>query len=318
MSYLENLSFALSVTAPIFLVMVTGWLLRRIRLIDADFVETASQLVFKVALPTLIFLNLAQLELTAVLHPEQLAFGLTATVLGFVLLWLLTGWLRLVTADRGVFIQGAFRGNLGIIGIAVCANLYGNEGLAVGSVLLAVLTFSYNILSVYALTAAGGGKTPWRKILTGIVCNPLIISIAAGTVVALLAIPLPTLLVESGDYFSAMTLPLALLCVGASINRRAWRALSSLSIWAVALKLAILPAVYTLGAIALGFEGILLGTLFAMFAAPTATVSYIMARAMGGNSDLAAGLVALSTLLAPVTLSVGIYFLSAWNLIAPS
>lgn len=316
MTYLDNLSFALSVTAPIFIVMAAGWVLRRINMIDGGFVETASQLVFKVALPTLIFLNLAQLEIATVLDPGQLLFGLGATVAGFVLLWLVSGWLGMAPADRGVFVQGAFRGNLGIVGIAVCAQLYGGEGLAVGSVLLAVLTFSYNVLSVYALSAAAGGATQWRQIWLGILRNPLIISIVAGTTVGLLKLPLPGLLVQSGDYFSAMTLPLALLCVGATINRQAWRTVSPLAVWAVALKLLILPAVYTGIAIALGFKGLLLGTLFAMFAAPTATVSYIMARAMGRNADLAASLVALSTLLAPVTLSLGIYLLGIWGLIA--
>ncbi len=314
MTYLQNLSFALSVTGPIFIVMAAGWVLRRINLIDSGFVETASQLVFRVALPTLIFLNLAQLEIASVLDPSQLLFGLGATVAGFVLLWLVSGWLGMAPADRGVFVQGAFRGNLGIVGIAVSAQLYGSEGLAVGSVLLAVLTFSYNVLSVYALSSAGGA-TEWRQIWLGILRNPLIISIVAGTTVGLLKLPLPELLVQSGDYFSAMTLPLALLCVGATINRQAWRTVSPLAAWAVALKLLILPALYTGIAIALGFKGLLLGTLFAMFAAPTATVSYIMARAMGRNGDLAASLVALSTLLAPVTLSLGIYLLGVWGLI---
>jgi predicted permease len=82
LTYLDNLSFALSVTAPIFLVMAVGWLLRRVGLIDGAFVETASELVFKVALPTLIFLNLAQLELATVLAPSQLALGLGIYLLG--------------------------------------------------------------------------------------------------------------------------------------------------------------------------------------------------------------------------------------------
>lgn len=315
MSYLDNLGFALSVTMPIFLVMAVGWFLRLVEIIDYAFVETGSQLVFKVALPTLIFLNLVQLELTSVFSPAQLALALGLTMAGFVLLWRLSGWLRLAPPDRGVFVQGAFRGNLGVVGMAVCASLYGAEGLAVGAVLLAVMTFLYNVLSVYALAAATGGTTPWRKIWWGILRNPLIISILLGTAAILVDLQLPPLLVQTGDYFSAMTLPLALLCVGASINREAWRSVSSLSLWGVALKLLILPAAYTGIAALFGFEGVLLGTLFAMFAAPTATVSYVMARAMRGNSELAAGIVALSTLLAPITLSLGIYLLSAWELI---
>ncbi|QCF27752.1 AEC family transporter [Hydrocarboniclastica marina] len=297
--------------------MGMGWVLRRAGLIDDAFVETASQLVFRVALPTLIFLNLSQLDLASVLDLNQLLFALGVTVLGFGLLWATTGWLGLAPENRDVFVQGAFRGNLGIVGIALCASLYGNEGLAVGSVLLAVLTFAYNVLSVYALAAADGGATPWREIFLNILRNPLIISIVSGTAVTLLGVPLPDLVVDSGDYFSALTLPLALLCVGASINRQAWRAVNKLSSWSVCLKLVVLPALYTGGAVAMGFNDLLLGTLFVMFAAPTATVSYVMARAMRGNSELAASLVALSTLLSPISLSLGIWMLSSWGFIAP-
>ena len=75
--------------------------------------------------------------------------------------------------------------------------------------------------------------------------------------------------------------------------------------------------ILTGGAIAFGFDfnATELGTLFAMFAAPTATVSYVMARSMGGNHQLAANIVALSTLLAPITLSIGIYLLRSLALI---
>lgn len=51
--------------------------------------------MFKDALPALIFLNFAQLEVASVLNPVQLAFELGATLTGFALLWLLSGWLNI-------------------------------------------------------------------------------------------------------------------------------------------------------------------------------------------------------------------------------
>lgn len=309
---IEHFSFALDVVAPIFLVLVVGMVMRRQGIIDEAFVATASRLVFNLALPALIFVNLASLSLESVLKPDQLILALVLTVAGFALLWMASGYLIARPADRGVFVQGAFRGNLGIVGIALCANLYGQPGLAMGSVLLAVLTLAYNILSVFALSASNDGAAPsWRRMLKDILRNPLILSILAGIVVAALGWPLPGILHRSLDYFGAMTLPLALLCVGASITLASLRHSSVLAAWVVALKLVLLPAAYTTVAWVYGFEGQALGTLFAMFAAPTATVSYVMVRAMGGNSDLAANLVALTTLFSPLTLSLGISLLSA-------
>ncbi|MFE8070231.1 AEC family transporter [Marinobacteraceae bacterium S3BR75-40.1] len=313
---LEHLAFALGIVAPIFLVLVVGIVLRRQGVIDEAFINTASRLVFNLALPALIFVNLAGLELSDVVEPAQLLLALAVTVIGFVILWHLSGAFIPEPENRGTFVQGAFRGNLGIVGIALCANLYGQAGLAMGSMLLAVLTLAYNLLSIYALSAGrGSGAQAWLSMLRGIIRNPLILSILAGVSVAALGWQLPAILTKSLDYFAAMTLPLALLCVGATITLGALRHSSRLTLWAVLLKLVILPGAYTGAALAWGFQGPALGTLFAMFAAPTATVSYIMARAMGGNADLAANLVALTTLFSPLSLSLGLSLLSALQLL---
>ncbi|MGP4845301.1 AEC family transporter [Marinobacter sp. 1Y8] len=318
MSYLDNLLFALSVTAPIFLVMGTGWLLRRIGWITEDFEEVGSKLVFKLALPALILTSLVDLDLSSTVNPQHLGYGVATTLISFLVLWVISAWWPGSGPDRGVFVQGAFRGNLGIIGLAVCASLYGKSGLAMGSILLAGMTLFYNILSVFALQAASGrGQTSWRHVTLGIVKNPLIISILSGLLIAALKIPVPKLLLTSAAYFGQMTLPLALLCVGATLTLSALRHGSIPALIAVLIKLVLLPVILTGGAIAFGFDfnATELGTLFAMFAAPTATVSYVMARSMGGNHQLAASIVALSTLLAPITLSIGIYLLRSLALI---
>lgn len=316
MSIYANLLFAVSAIAPIFLVLAVGWFLRRVQLVDDAFVGTASKLVFNVALPSLIFVNLVKLDLQQVLHWAQLAYGLGATLVAFVVIWLASGPLIASDQDRGVFVQGAFRGNLGIIGIALCQRLFADTGLAMGSMLLAVMTLSYNVLSVFALSASrDGGGLPWKQILGSIVRNPLIISILLGSVVAFFRWPIPGVILTSGHYFAAMTLPLALVCVGASLSAEAIRDSSGLAMGSVVLKIAVLPLLMTTGAWALGFRGAQLGTLFAMFSAPTATVSYVMTRAMGGNARMAATIVATSTLLSPLTISLGLSLLRSAGLI---
>lgn len=316
MSYLDNLLFSLSVTAPIFLVMAAGWLLRRIHWIDDTFVETGSRLVFKLALPALILTSLVDLDLSTWVDPRHVGFGMAATLISFVVLWIVSAWWPGTGPDRGVFVQGAFRGNLGIIGVAVCASLYGQTGLAVGSILLAGMTLLYNILSVFALTAASGrGAASWRSIVSNLVRNPLIVSILLGLLLAALKVPVPDLILTSAAYFGQMTLPLALLCVGATLSLNSLRLGSAPTIAATVVKLVILPVVFTLAAIPLGFDALQLGTLFAMFASPTATVSYVMARSMNGNHQLAANIIALTTLVAPITLSLGIYLLRTLDMI---
>ncbi len=309
--YLESLAFAASVTLPIFCLVLLGWLFQRLRLIDDHFVARASKLIFSAALPTLIFINIVQLDIGAVVHAGQLAYALLSTLVAFLLLWW-GAWRWIATPeDRGVFVQGALRGNLGIIGLALCASLYGPPGLAMGSLLLAAITLLYNVLSVFILTLAvqQSPRIDWRRLLGDLARNPLIIAILAALPLAALEWRLPAILLQTGRYFADLTLPLALLCVGATIHLKTLRDTSNLSLWATLIKLLALPGLQTLGAWWLGLDGLLLGTLFLMLASPTATVSFVMTQAIGGNGRLAANLVALSTLASVLTLSLGLFLL---------
>ncbi len=80
-------------------------------------------------------------------------------------------------------------------------------------------------------------------------------------------------------------------------------------------KLVVAPMVITLGAYLIGFRGIELGILFFMNASPVAAASYVMARSMGGNSVLAANIIALTTVLSTLTCTLGIIVLNSFALI---
>ena len=64
MEFYQAFSFATTVTAPIFLLLVLGVLLRRFQLIDEHFSHVASRLVFNVALPVMLFMSVLKVDLT--------------------------------------------------------------------------------------------------------------------------------------------------------------------------------------------------------------------------------------------------------------
>ncbi|WP_404852791.1 AEC family transporter, partial [Escherichia coli] len=128
----------------------------------------------------------------------------------------------------------------------------------------------------------GGGKGI-KPILNGIAKNPLIIAILSALPFGLLGIELPQLVITTGNYFANMTLPLALLCTGASLNLKALRGGAMLTGWATVNRLFCIPLLLVLGAWALGFSQQALGILFLISSTPTAAASYVMTRAMGGR-----------------------------------
>jgi len=314
--FLSMLDFAFGVTGPIFLTVSLGIFLKRVNVIDTVLMDKASKLVFMVALPALLFMSVVKTDLSKVLNPELLLVSVGATIAVFILLSMVAPILVTNARDRGVFVQGAFRGNLAIVGLALCINAYGDAGLASASILMSILTLFYNVLSIYTLSASldAGGQSV-RKIGVSILKNPLIIAIVSGMVINVLRIPIPAVAMKTGGYLAQMTLPLALLCIGGSLSFSEMRSSSWVAMWSVAAKLVITPIFILLIVYWYGFRGMDLGVVFLMVSTPSAAVSYIMVQAMGGNAKLAANIVVVSTLLSLVTVSLGLVILKAWGVI---
>lgn len=305
----------LAVTLPVFAMLFLGFVLRLRRQIDEPFINTASALVFNVSLPVLLFLAILRADLASALQPALLGYFVLATLGCFLLTW---GWAiwRVPRAERGVYVQGAFRGNNGIVGLALAASLYGDYGLSLGGVLGGVVILTYNSLSVLVLEYynPNARTTPW-SVLRGILRNPLILGVLAAIPFAAWQIALPQWLLTCAQYLAQLTLPLALLCIGASLSLAVLRRSSSLALGSSLLKMLWLPALATAGAAWWGFRGAELGILFLYFASPTAAASFIMARAAGGNHQLAAAIIVVTTLLAVLTINLGLFVLQWLDLI---
>ncbi len=314
---LDDLIFAATITTPIFCILGLGIIFKRIGWISDEFARLGSNLVFKVTLPCLLFVKLVKTDFRHDLPITLVVYALIATVAVFLILDRILSPRLQTVSDRGVFVQGAFRSNMGIIGLAFCLSAFGEGVVATASIYLAVMTTLFNILAVLTLTRHRDDldrRGELLPVLLGIVKNPLILAITAGVVISLLGIHVPTILLETGGYFARMTLPLALLCAGASIRLQEFQTSPPLY-WAVAGKLLFVPLIITLGGIIIGLRGEELGVLYLMCAAPTAAASYPMTQAMGGNHHLAAAIIATTSLASLLFTTLGIFLLRSFELI---
>ncbi|HBM10945.1 AEC family transporter [Pseudomonas sp. Choline-3u-10] len=299
----------LSVTAPVFVMLFIGVALMRLRLIDGAFIHTASTLVFKATMPTLLFLSVIKADLSAALQPTLLVYYVAATVGGFLLAWAWALW-RCPVADRGVYVQGAFRGNNGVVGLALATSLYGDYGLSLGGVLAGLVILLYNSLSAVVLAIySPDGQADAGAIIRSILRNPLIIGVTSAIPFAYWQIALPDWLMTSGQYFAQLTLPLALICIGGTLSISVLRESSSVAMSSSLMKMVWFPALATLGAWLCGFRGAELGILFLYFGCPTASSSFVMARAVNSNHQLAATIIVITTLGAALTINVGLFLL---------
>jgi predicted permease len=307
------LLFTLETTLPIFILVLLGLLLRRRSVIDDAFIATSSKLVFNITLPVLMFMAVARSDSGAGQHLPLIGFVLSAALLGALLSALWAGALMLSVPQRGAFIQASFRSNLGIIGLALCINAYGEEGGVLGALLLAVITPVYNLLAVFFLTRQQ--QVRWLAQLRLILSNPLIIAIVLAVPFSALQWPLPEVALRVGNSLAAMTLPLALIGVGGSLSFAALRRGSAVVLHIVTLKLLVVPVIIAVAAWGCGFRGVELGVICLMFASPTAAAAFVMARSMGSDAELTANAIALTTIGSVLTVSGFVYVLSLLPLV---
>ena len=316
-AFIDQLLFSASITGPICLMLFLGIVLKRIKLINDNFIEVASKLVFQVTLPAMLFLSIVNTTHDFSSSSHLIAYGLMANFLFFLFTALSSRLTFKESTDHGVITQGGFRANTAIIALAYVANMYGDTGVALAAIYVAATTLLYNVQAVIALTSKDdtSDQKALKIMIKTLTKNPLIISIILGIICSYLSLPIPSIVTDAGQYFADMTLPLALLCAGGSLNLHAMKEDKKPTWFATAYKLLLSPILITSGGVIFGFRGVELGLLFCMSAAPTAAASYVMARAMGGNATLAANIIAQTTVLSLFTCTLGIFLLSTLQLI---
>ncbi len=314
---MDNLLYSVNAVAPVFLVVFIGRLMARIGFMDDTFVTKANALVFNLAMPALVFLKISAADFTRIFNPGVILMVCGLTFLVFLSSWVIATVFIKEPHKQGPFIQGSFRSNIAIIGLALAINMFSDDGVTSVVILLAFLMPIYNVLSVFALTIPvkkENNLTPGH-IIVQLITNPLIIAVMAALPFSLLNIHVEGIAHRTISYVAQMTLPVALLCIGASLDYGRMKHTFIAAMAASVTKIIIVPAIAMLIAIMMGLRGETLGAVFLVFACPTAISSFIMAKAMDNDGDLAAQIVLLTTTGAMVTIAGGVFIMKTAGLL---
>ena len=178
------LSTAVNAVFPIVLLILLGYALRRKGFFTDGFLKTGNKLVFRLCLPATLFINVYEMASAADVAWDVALYCLVAILVLF-MLGMAVG--NLATKDnrrKGVIWQCAFRSNFAIIGISLSTALGGDEGAAVGALLLTLIVPLFNILAVFALQTFvqddSGRKPSIKRMLIDIVKNPMVIGALIG------------------------------------------------------------------------------------------------------------------------------------------
>ncbi|MFC7662675.1 AEC family transporter [Methylorubrum suomiense] len=282
---------------PVVLLIALGMGLRRCGFLDERFWPQAERLAYFVLLPCLFFHGLATAQLDA-LPVFDLALTLVvATVAVAACVVALRPLMRIDGPAFTSVFQGSVRFN-NYVGVTLAAGLFGAKGIALAAICNAAIVPTVNILCVVVFARYGSARLDGRGITRQILTNPLVVSSVAGIAFRFTGLGLPPGLEPALRTLGAASLPLGLLCIGAALEFGAARLWTGPIAVASLYKFAAMPFATMLSALALGLSGPALTVALVFQVLPTASSAYIMARQLGGDASLMAGIIAVQTLLA--------------------
>ncbi|MFI3176012.1 MAG: AEC family transporter [Eubacteriales bacterium] len=308
---MDNLLLAAAVVFPLFCMMALGYILRAIGLFEDGFLRQLNLVCFRVFLPTVLFINIYESDFYGLFSIKLIVFAI-----GFILLAL--GGLLLIIPriehnnhNRGVVIQGIFRSNYILFGVPIASALYGAENTGTTAILIAFVIPLFNLLSILVLSLYSSQKITRGSMIKEILSNPLILASAMAFLFILTKVSLPHVVETTIEDIAGVATPLALIILGGSFRFSNVGKYKKLLWISVGGKLMILPAIFTGISILVGFRGMELGALMAMFASPTAVSTFTMAQSAQANDELAGQIVVFTSMLSIVTLCIWITLLKS-------
>lgn len=285
-----------SIILPIFGLILLGSGIRHWGGLSAGFWRDLERLIYFVFFPALLFQALSHGEIDLLAAWPMVATGVLFTLIGMGLGWLSQGLFYDPPPVFAAAFQCSFRFN-SYVGLAVAGALHGKAGIAAIGLMMGFLVPLANLASVAVLARHGEGR--WLREILG---NPLIIATVGGLVFSLTGLALPPLIDRTLELLARASLPLGLIAVGAGLRLDALDHARGHLWYGVLVKLVVLPAVAWGLAQLFGLSGIWLETAILMAALPVSTVAYVLATRMGGDGQVIAAQVAMTTLISMMTL----------------
>ena len=310
---LDNLLFSLNATMPIFMMMVVGWCLKKMKMVEEKSVAVMNKLVFKLFLPALLFMDLAKQDFAGMWDTTFVVFCAATTCIS-ILVAMLLSFLCKDKEDRGEFIQASYRSAAATLGIAFMTNIYDNVSMVALMIIGSVPIYNMIAVIILELTSPENKGAVSRaqlikKTLQSIATNPIILSIIAGLLWSVLKLPQPVIFVKSVTYLGNVASPLALIVLGATFEFSELKEKILPIIAIVFNKLFLFCIIFLPLAIYLGFRDDKVVAALIMLGSATTSSSFIMAKNMGHKGVISSSAVMVTTLLSSFSLTIWLFLL---------
>jgi len=289
--------------------LVFGTALRQSSVLNRSRTSILNAVAYYGALPALIFTATYDQDIAGLLTPT-----LFVGVIGVLGITASLGWLinahRDVPARWSVATVQSYHSNLGYLGLPLVAATFDAEVTAIASVVLGIGSLTQVMITVLLFVTITGVDSRFRDQLSELARNPVLLALLLGITVGSVGVDLTQNIIIGLDLLATLALPLALLCVGATLQVEE----PSIDITGtgsvVGLKLVVMPAFAWLLFSILAVDTPTFQAAVVMLGTPTAVSTYVFAAELGGDEEFASLNVFVSTLISVGTLLVLISLVS--------
>ena len=313
---LENLLISIRCVTPIILGLFVGILVRKTGVLSDESLKQANKLLFTFLLPQYLFYITYTADFVTAFSPRLVIFCIVLVSIYF--------WGSLVVLHKGGYSnreigtmsQNAYRSNLNIIALPLAESLLGPQGLAMIAIVSAFVTPVYNFYAVTTLEMhREGGKVNAKKILLGIIKNPLVIGTLLGFLLHFAKIPLPAVVLSSVLSMGKAGTTLALILLGASFRFGSLISDRKRIIGGNVYRLVVSPLIAFLLALAVGIRGEELALVVLATGSPLATTVFTMCQVYDSDAELAAELIVTSSTLCCFSLFIWIFVMKQFGIV---
>lgn len=311
---MSNITLGINIIFPIFFVIFIGYYLKKIHIIDENFVSMSTKLVFYVALSAKLFFDIKNSEIGKIdiKYTLYILLGLT---IAFVIIWVAAVFFIKDKSKLSAFVHCSFRSNFVYIGLPVIESILGKVPMTAAIIVITFGLTLNNILAIIVLTYYGGEKPSPISFIAKVFKNPMIISIITGLIFRVLNIPIYIGIEEGANMLAKLCTPLSLILIGGSLDFSGKKDELGLVIFASLIKDALIALVLVPVGIKMGFSSEQMVVAYVYFASPCAVNCFIMGKQMGSNANLSSKIITASFAVSIFTYPIGISILSSIGII---
>lgn len=298
-----NFFVTLNQTFVLFLLLLIGFLIRKISIVDVSFSKNLSNLLFNIILPAMIIYSMNypftidRLIQSGWLVLIAFAVLIVSGVIGF----LVFGAMEKDALSRNIYEFGMIFSNFGYMGFPLAEAIFGREGVfyaAVFNVPIFIIVNSYGIMMIKR------GKNRFVQMDFKNVVNPPIVAVFIGFLLFLFSIELPKPIFMTVEMVANTTTPLSMILAGVLLASGGFvEMFSNVKVYVASfIRLLVLPLLVLLILKLFTDDRYMVGIPVIITAMPIAANCSILAEQYDGNAYLGAQCVFISTLFSILTI----------------